>query len=74
VVILKGGVPIVSDSVLVALFAGVAESLTRMVTLDVPEVVGIPLIWLPLTLNPAGSPVAENVYGDTPPFAPNGDV
>ena len=61
---------IVNDKVLVAVFAGLAESVTMMVTLDVPAAVGMPVIWFAVTVRPAGSPVAENVYGETPPVAP----
>ena len=32
------------DSVFVAVFAGLAESVTVMVTLDVPAAVGVPVI------------------------------
>jgi hypothetical protein len=42
--IANAGGLIVSDSVLLAVFAGVAESLTVMVTLDVPAAVGLPVI------------------------------
>jgi hypothetical protein len=35
---------IISESVLVAVFAGLAESLTVMVTLEVPGAAGVPVI------------------------------
>jgi hypothetical protein len=49
----------VSDVVAVA--AGDALSFTVSTTVDVPAAVGVPVIDWPFTLNPAGSPVAENV-------------
>ena len=66
----NAGVLIVSDRVLVAVFAGVAESVTMIVTVEVPAAVGVPVICAPFTLRFAGNPLAENVYGDTPPVAP----
>lgn len=58
--------------VIVAVAVCFCESVTVSVTLGVPAAVGVPVIELPVTLKPAGNPVAENVYGGVPPVAVNG--
>ena len=49
-----------------------AESKTLIEAAKVPEAVGVPLI-LPalLIVRPLGSPLADHVYGETPPVAAN---
>lgn len=46
-------------------------SLTVIFTLETPvaAAVGVPLIFCPFTLMPAGRPVADHVYGGSPPEA-----
>jgi hypothetical protein len=73
VVITRSG-GIVIDKALVAVSAGVCESVTRTVKLEVPAVVGVPEITPPaLKLSPAGRlPVwRDQEYGVTPPVAAN---
>jgi hypothetical protein len=69
------GVTTVSVNGFIAVSAvGVVESLTISVTLFGPAVVGVPVI-APVALeidSPAGRPVAEKVYGVTPPVAVTG--
>ena len=50
---------------------GLLESVTVIATVLAPAAVGVPLICPveALRVNPAGSPVADHVYGDTPPVA-----
>ena len=61
------------ESVVVAVAAGEAESVTVTLKLTVPAVVGVPVITpVALSVNPAGSalPVASaHVYGALPPLA-----
>ncbi len=61
-----------SDRFLVAVrCAGAVESVTVIDTVLVPAVVGVPLI-APVDasmVNPAGRPVADQVYGVVPPLA-----
>jgi hypothetical protein len=67
-------VEMVRLSTLVALWAGLPESVTRTVKLNAPLTVGIPeIIPPPLSVTPAGSvPLAsDQVYGVTPPLAVN---
>jgi len=49
-----------------------AESKTLIEAAKVPEATGVPLI-LPalLIVRPPGSPLADHVYGETPPVAAN---
>ncbi len=46
-----------------------AESVAVTFTVPLNTAVGVPVIWLLLTLNPAGSPEAVKVYGPLPPVA-----
>ena len=65
---------IIIDRAFVAVSAGVCESVTRTVKLEVPEAVGVPLITPPeLRLKPAGSEpdASDQLYGVTPPLAAN---
>ena len=77
VVIETGGVTTAATTMLrlaVAVFAGALESATRTVKLNVPEAVGVPLIWpAAFRLNPAGKAPAESdqLYGPVPPLAAN---
>ena len=60
--------------VAVAVCCGVPESFTVMLTVLGPLAVGVPLI-VPVPasmLRPAGNPVADHVYGETPPVAATG--
>lgn len=53
-----------------AVFAGVPESVTVTVTVEVPGVVGVPLTVQLVRVKPAGrEPVMEHVYGVVPPLA-----
>jgi hypothetical protein len=45
------------------------ESVTVSVTLAEPAAVGVPVMDEPLTCNPAGRPLADQVYGGVPPVA-----
>ena len=47
------------------------ESVTVIVTELVPDALGVPVIWPELapTVSPAGSPLADQVYGELPPLA-----
>jgi hypothetical protein len=64
----------VMDRVAVAVCCGVPESFTVTLALLVPVTVGVPLITPLLALidNPAGRPVADQVYDVTPPEAATG--
>jgi hypothetical protein len=74
-VVMAIGATIVSDRFLVAVkCVGFVESVTVTATVLVPAVVGLPVM-APLEasmLNPAGSPVADQVYGVVPPLALTG--
>ena len=51
-------------------WAGALASVTFTVTVDEPDVVGVPLTTHPLSESPAGSvPVMEHAYGVVPPVA-----
>ncbi len=50
------------------------ESVAVTVTGPLNAAVGVPVILVPLTARPAGSPVAEKVYGPVPPLAVKGAV
>jgi hypothetical protein len=69
VVIVKAGATMVSDSAAVA--DDDALSVTLMVKLAEPAVVGVPEIVLPDSANPPGSVPLEidHVYGGVPPVA-----
>jgi hypothetical protein len=74
VVIVSTGGAMTIDSAFVAVSAGAWLSVTRTVKLEVPAVVGVPLITPPEESdNPAGSePLAsDQLYGVTPPLAAN---
>src|SRR6266568_4584583 len=68
VVIASGGL-MTSVNVLLEVSGGVELSVTVMVTLLVPAVVGVPLIWPDAALmrTLSGSPTAEKVRGAFPP-------
>ncbi len=72
VVVIANWPAMLIDSVLVALrWVGLVESVTVIVTVLDPAVVGAPVI-APLEasmLRPAGRPVADHVYGVVPPVA-----
>ena len=53
----------------VAVSAGLELSVTVRDTLEVPAAVGVPVMDWPVTLNPAGNPVAVHAYGAVPPLA-----
>ena len=66
--------PMFSVRVLVADCAGVEESVTRTVKLNVPATVGSPWrIPAELSVIPEGNapPLTAQVYGAAPPFSPN---
>ncbi len=68
----SGGGTIVSEKVLMAVCgAGMLESCTVMVTELTPAATGVPVICPveALIVKPAGSPVADQVYGCMPPAA-----
>ena len=54
------------------MFAGLLESDTLTVTVDVPAVVGVPATVQPVRCRPAGSVPCEmeQLYGDVPPITP----
>jgi hypothetical protein len=64
-----GAITIVSLALM--LCAGVLESVTFTVTVELPAVVGVPLTEQPVRLRPAGSvpAVIEQAYGEVPPAA-----
>jgi hypothetical protein len=53
-------------------FAGLPESVTITVTVELPAAVGVPLTVQPLSVSPAGRVpvVMEQLYGEVPPLAP----
>ena len=61
VVIFRAGALTTRGNDVVAVSAGVELSVTVSLTLEVPAAVGVPVMVWPLTLNPAGSPVAVKV-------------
>jgi hypothetical protein len=69
VVIFNAGALTTRVNEAVAVSAGVELSVTFRETLAVPAAVGVPVIVEPLTLNPAGRPVALKMYGAVPPLA-----
>ena len=72
VVVIASGVTIVMDRLAVAVrWVGLVESVTVIAAVLVPAALGVPVI-TPVALieSPAGKPVAVNVYGAVPPFAP----
>lgn len=70
-VVMANCVTTFSVSVFDALCAGAVESVTVIVTLLVPGVLGMPDITpeFALIVNPAGNPVADQEYGCVPPAA-----
>ncbi len=50
------------------------ESVAVTVTGPLKAAVGVPVMVLPLTVSPAGRPVALKVYGPVPPLAAKGAV
>jgi hypothetical protein len=59
--------PTVSVTEPVFVVVGLPESVAVTVSVDVPAVVGVPLIVQPEDVNPAGSPVIVQMYGAVPP-------
>src|SRR5690349_14820892 len=72
---LRAGFLMVTARFAVAL-CGVHESFTVIAAVLVPAVVGVPLITPVAALidNPAGNPVADQLYGVVPPLAVTGPV
>ena len=71
VVVISSGGLTVSGKVLVALMGGVCESVTLTVTEEVPVPVGLPVTTPVLGSRVAheGRPVADHLYGVSPPLA-----
>ncbi len=67
------GARIVRFSVLGAEVTDV-ESVAVTVTDPLNAALGVPVMLLPVTLRPAGRPVAVKVYGPIPPLAASGAV
>ena len=70
-VITSGAGAIVIVSLPLVLCAGLPESVTFTVIVELPAAVGVPLTVHPVRVSPAGSvPVIEQLYGTVPPVAP----
>jgi len=67
---LNGAGLIVIVSFELAVCAGLPESVTVTVTVELPAVVGVPVMVQPFRIKPSGSvPVIEQLYGEVPPVA-----